>query len=95
MDGVAVQANGPAPRVEQPMMVRMVVVLPAPFRPSSTVTASTPDAQGHALEDVVLADVGVDVLDLEQVSAAMRRASEVGRLHLGIAADRLGRCRRR
>ena len=70
------------------MMVRIVVVLPAPFRPSSTVTASTGRA-GHALQDVVLADIRVDVLDLEQVSRHAPRLRS-RRLDGGIAAHRLG-----
>ena len=62
----------------RPITVRSVVVLPAPLRPRSTVTASRRDAERHALEDVVLPDVGVDVPELEERRV---RAGPASRAH--------------
>ena len=46
-------------------MLRIVVVLPAPLRPIKHRHGVPPRAEGHALEDVVLADIGMEALDLE------------------------------
>ena len=100
--GQAVRSDAPSKRTaprrgwSRPMTVRRVVVLPAPFRPRSTVTASGLHAEGDALEDVVLADVGVDVLELEEWRHARARpAPEVGGLDLGVPARWPTGCRRR
>ena len=47
-------------------MVLSVVVLPAPLRPSSTVMRAARHLEVHALQDVILADVGVHALQAQQ-----------------------------
>ena len=49
-----------------------------------------PDAEGDALEDVVLADVDVDVLELEEWRHARAAPPEVGGLDLGVPGDSRG-----
>ncbi len=47
-------------------MVRSVVVLPAPLRPSSTVMLAARHDEIDALQDVILADVGVHAFEREE-----------------------------
>ena len=47
------------------MMLSIVVVLPAPLRPTRQTTSWAPTLQRHPVQDVGRAAVGVDRLDLE------------------------------
>jgi hypothetical protein len=50
----------------RPMMVRSVVVLPAPLRPSSMVSSPLGTVQIHAVQDVVRPDVRVHLFQFQQ-----------------------------
>ena len=65
-DLAAVERDPAALGFHSPMMVRSVVVLPAPLRPSSTVMAPARHGEVDALQDVILADVGVHAFQREQ-----------------------------
>ena len=62
----AVEADAAGEACHRPMMVRSVVVLPAPLRPSSTVRPPARHAQVDAVQDVVGADVGVHAFEAQQ-----------------------------
>src|SRR6202795_5235890 len=73
-----------------PMMVRIVVVLPAPFRPSSTVTASSRTRRDTPCR-MWCWPISVWTSSTSSRAAGMRRASVVRRLDGGIGAHRLRR----
>ena len=54
----------------RPMMVRSVVVLPAPLRPSSIVVWPSGTAKIDALQDVIAPDMGVHAGQRQQVAHA-------------------------
>ena len=72
------------------MSARRVVVLPTPFRPSRPVTPSVGDVEGHALQDVRLAEVDVQIA---RPRATSQRLSDVCLLH-GRVAITPRECRR-
>ena len=47
-------------------MLSMMVVRPAPLRPTRATTSSVVDVDRHAAQDMGGAAVGIDVVDLEQ-----------------------------
>ena len=47
-------------------MVLSVVLLPTPLRPSRPTTSPRADVERHAVQDVALAVVGVQVLDRDE-----------------------------
>ena len=73
------------------MMVRRVVDLPAPLRPTSTVARPALTFQGHSLEDVVLLNVGVDILECRgSVSVTFQPPAQIGFLHFLVLGDGSG-----
>ncbi len=61
-----------------PMIALIVVERPTPLRPSRLTISPLADVEGHAMQDVALAVIGVEVLDLEQRRAHQRCLSEIG-----------------
>ena len=60
----------PAEACHRPMMVRSVVVLPAPLRPSSIVVWPSATAKIDALQDVIAPDMGVHAGEREKLGHA-------------------------
>jgi hypothetical protein len=78
----------PAEACHSPMIVRSVVLLPAPLRPSSMVTSPSRHVEVDAVQDVVRADVRVHASDSSLMQGthdaglvAPAAESEVGLLH--------------
>ena len=55
------------------MIAFRVVLLPTPLRPSSATTSPRADLERDAVQDVALAVIAVDVVDLEQRLAGLCR----------------------
>ena len=74
-----------------PMMLRTVVVLPAPLRPSRHTTSPASTVEREVEQDVAVAVVRVDVAELEQRHQDAAGCAEVHALHVGVGADLGGR----
>ena len=92
-DRLAIEHDLAGRACHRPMMVRSVVVLPAPFRPSSVVTRPRAHGEIDAVQDAIAADIGVDAFEPQQRCRRSRHCSgprrdsrpcdaEIGLLHL-------------
>ena len=63
---LALEQHLPWLGLTRPMMVLSVVLLPTPLRPSRPDHLARADHERHAVQDVALAVVGVQVLDLDE-----------------------------
>ena len=78
--------------VTTPIRLFSVVLLPAPLRPSSATTSLRSTRSDDVEQDVRIAVIAVQPVDLEQAHVEHSvHAAEIGFLHLGVALDLLRR----